>query len=557
MYILVYCTVPLTGHAVGSQFVDRALEHVHRLGEGVRRGMEQSDAEEPILNISKRRRMEAAQASQEGDIASRAKAMRGDPVAGGANGDGAGGTGEDRLVTLPPYIESYLSPVRRTIRARGHYCIPLRVISQPWLSTTVLAGNDTVPSSFPILGTNWLTIPYNDVGFYGPYRYVQWLQNFTAGFRVHGARFTLSNFTSHSENVSSGAPVGSNMNYNGISFETIVANSQDTGPVIPYARNADGTYGGTVTRINMNSFMTNEEISTTQGEYSPWPYYLGQRVVQINSTSAGYAGNIGIKQLQPLSQFSLNSPAVCDFEIKNSPKSWYPSRLIHQVAPLWTGSTAGANAANIIVDTNGPCVAEATHGTDPYLPEGWLQRTAHMADIVPVVDQSTIRIGPVNAMNVNDNTAPTLLNDLVNTDVSPTIESKTNVFAFRPIIPPRPTGTAPDLMICFTIDRECDIEYIPIDSHSFNRFMVMQGDFNVSPPSMVPYNANPTMAACITAINIDDTSASRAIGLASTHVNHFPKVNRTYFQNTASIRGNTIDYAVSANTATTGLTHVG
>lgn len=316
---------------------------------------------------------------------------------------------------------------------------------------------------------DWHAIPYKSSGFYMTARELQTLSAASSKFRIVKAGYRMSNFSSHTGNVQTGGP-SLNMHYGGVGFDSLVIDQRLLGPY------KIGTFR------NGNFYHDDVAQIMTDGGYSEYPFHLFYLPSEILKN--GKRALFSVRHLEKMATFQLGSPAVTSAIFEAPPKRWF-STFENRSFILDLGTKKeGLDALDLNYYTTGSLMkiypfskadlkAEAVTVNDsPYMvtQPNRDNRTVYCKD-----SNQNLKRNIQRGFNVfpADGAPPSFFNNEcpwdVNTDNPQSASAQgnashhnTEVHLFRPVLPPTPDGSDPNVMVSFTMETICEVEYMPI-----------------------------------------------------------------------------------------------
>ena len=321
---------------------------------------------------------------------------------------------------------------------------------------------------------DWHAIPYKSSGFYMTPRELQILNAGCSKFRIVKAGYRMSNFSSHTGNVQTGGP-SLNMHYGGVGFDSLVIDQRLLGPHKIGTYDYQDFYHDDIARI------------MTDGGYSEYPFHLFYQPSELlrNSKIALY----GVRHLEKMANFQLGSPAVTSAIFEAPPKRWFSTfenrSFVYNLGVKKDGLAAlnipqydTGGLMNIMPWTSDDLKAAAvTVNNSQYLvaQPNRSNRTSYVRDSAHKLARNIQR-----GFNVfpADGAPPAFFNNTWNSATRSmqgnATHYTTEVHLFRPVLPPTPDGSDPNVMVSFTMETVCEVEYMPIigdNSLSFGPIM--------------------------------------------------------------------------------------
>ena len=325
-----------------------------------------------------------------------------------------------------------------------------------------------------LIQDDWHAIPYKSSGFYMTHRELAMLNAGCSKFRIVKAGYRMTNFSSHTGNVQTGGP-SLNMHYGGVGFDSLIIDQRLLGP------HKIGTYD------YQDFYHTDVARIMADGGYSEYPFHLFYLPSEIlkNGTTSLYS----VRHLEKMANFQLGSPAVTTAIFEAPPKRWFSTfenrsfifdlgvkkdglagRTFseYDIGGLMTISpwqTADLKAAAVTVNNSPYMVTQPNRDN----------RTTFVKD-----SSDNLKRNIALGFNVfpADGAPPSFFNNQWANEKRPTqgnaTHNTTEVHLFRPVLPPTPDGSDPNVMVSFTMETICEVEYMPIigdNSLSFGPIM--------------------------------------------------------------------------------------
>ena len=321
---------------------------------------------------------------------------------------------------------------------------------------------------------DWHAIPYKSSGFYMSERELHSLKTGCSKFRIVKAGYRMSNFSSHTGNVQTGGP-SLNMHYGGVGFDSLVIDQRLLGPHKIGTFDYQDFYHDDIARIMM------------EGGYSEYPFHLFYQPSEI--VMNGTKNLFSVRHLEKMATFQLGSPAVTSAIFEAPPKRWFSTfenrSFIYNLgvkqdalAGLQIPQYDTGGLMNIVPWTSDDLKAAAVTVNDsPYLvaQPNRSNRTSFVRDSALNLKRNMER-----GFNVfpADGAPPSFFNNTWNSATrgmqGNATHYTTDVHLFRPVLPPTPDGSDPNVMVSFTMETICEVEYLPIigdNSQSFGPIM--------------------------------------------------------------------------------------
>ena len=320
---------------------------------------------------------------------------------------------------------------------------------------------------------DWHAIPYKSSGFYMTPRELQQLKAGSSKFRVVKAGYRMSNFSSHTGNVQTGGP-SLNMHYGGVGFDSLVIDQRLLGPYKIGTYDCKDFYHDDVAKI-----MTN-------GGYSEYPFhlfYIPSELIQSDTTAL-----FSVRHLEKMANFQLGSPAVTSAIFEAPPKRWFSTFENRSfvmslnckkddLKDLTLGGYDTGALMKILPWTSDDLkAASVTVNNSPYMVTQPNSRNRTMY----CMDSGNKKNNLERGFNVfpADGAPPAFFNNSWNSETRSqqgnASHHTTEVHLFRPVLPPTPDGSDPNVMVSFTMETVCEVEYMPIigdNSLSFGPIM--------------------------------------------------------------------------------------
>ena len=318
---------------------------------------------------------------------------------------------------------------------------------------------------------DWHVIPYKSSGFYMTSRELHNLNAGCSKFRIVRAGYRMSNFSSHTGNVQTGGP-SLNMHYGGVGFDSLIIDQRLLGPHKIGDYQYQDFYHTDIARI------------MADGGYSEYPFHLYYLPSEI--LSDGTKSLYSVRHLEKMANFQLGSPAVTTAIFEAPPKRWF-STFENRSFAFNLGVTTPDQVSINDYDTGGlmkltpwtpqdlKAKAVKVNGS-PYLvtQPNRNNRTTYVKD-----SGQNLRPNVNLGFNVfpADGAPPCFFNNQwgsSNPSQGNATHTNTEVHLFRPVLPPTPDGSDPNVMVSFTMETICEVEYMPIvgdNSLSFGPIM--------------------------------------------------------------------------------------
>lgn len=313
-----------------------------------------------------------------------------------------------------------------------------------------------------VFNDDWHAVPYKSSGFYMTPRELQSLNTGCSKFRIVKAGYRMSNFSSHTGNVQTGGP-SLNMHYGGVGFDSLIIDQRLLGA------HKIGTHE--------NANFKHDDVAQimTDGGYSEYPFHLWY--IPSELAQSGTTALFSVRHLEKMANFQLGSPAVTSAIFEAPPKRWFStfenrSFVMH----------LGVNRAGLDNKTIGPYSTAGLMRIFPY-------NATDLKNTAMTVNGSDLMVTQPNRSNRTlfavdddlygktniergfnmfpaDGAPPSFFNNQWNDPNTPTQGNSshysTEVHLFRPVLPPTPDGSDPNVMVSFTMETICEVEYMPI-----------------------------------------------------------------------------------------------
>lgn len=318
---------------------------------------------------------------------------------------------------------------------------------------------------------DWHAIPYKSSGFYMTPRELQMLNTGSSKFRIVKAGYRMSNFSSHTGNVQTGGP-SLNMHYGGVGFDSLVIDQRLLGPY------KIGTYN------NKNFYHDDVAMIMTDGGYSEYPfhlYYIPSEIVKNDKTAL-----FSVRHLEKMANFQLGSPAVTTAIFEAPPKRWFSTFENRSFVMSLNVKKENLPAKDLTDYDTGPLMSIKPWSKEDLKAEAVTVNNSAFMVTQPnrnnrttyVYDgQQNLKSNIERGFNMfpADGAPPSFFNNqwnarsLVATGNGSHIPAQgnashntTEVHLFRPVLPPTPDGSDPNVMVSFTMETICEVEYMPI-----------------------------------------------------------------------------------------------
>jgi hypothetical protein len=253
------------------------------------------------------------------------------------------------------------------------------------------------------------------------------------------------------------------MHYGGVGFDSLVIDQRLLGPHKIGTHDYQDFYHDDIARI------------MTDGGYSEYPfhlYYLPSEILK-NSTKALYS----VRHLEKMATFQLGSPAVTTAIFEAPPKRWFSTfenrSFIFNLGCKKDGLKdlsinqfdTGGLMRVIPWDSDDLKAQAVTINNSPYMvtQPARNNRTSYVRDSAKKLARNIER-----GFNVfpADGAPPSFFNNQWSSQARPSQGNATHytteVHLFRPVLPPTPDGSDPNVMVSFTMETICEVEYMPI-----------------------------------------------------------------------------------------------
>ena len=313
-----------------------------------------------------------------------------------------------------------------------------------------------------VFNDDWHAIPYKSSGFYMTPREIKTLNAGCSKFRIVQAGYKMSNFSSHTGNVQTGGP-SLNMHYGGVGFDSLVIDQRLLGPHKIGTKDNENFKHDDIARI------------MTDGGYSEFPFhlwYIPSEILQDDTTAL-----FSVRHLEKMANFQLGSPAVTSAIFDAPPKRWFSTfenrSFVFSLGVdkaglddkrLDAADTAGLMRIYPYTDADLKHASVTVNGSSLMVTQpNRNNRTVFMAD-----DGVYGKINIERGFNMfpADGAPPSFFNNQWNDPSTPSQGNashySTEVHLFRPVLPPTPDGSDPNVMVSFTMETICEVEYMPI-----------------------------------------------------------------------------------------------
>lgn len=390
----------------------------------------------------------------------------------------------------------------RCYKKRMHFFLRPKTIKNMATRLTPISTNE-----FEVAGIgfqDWVVIPWKSVNMYMNRFDFNNLKFGSLMYNYKSAKVKLSNFSTHQGTVvGTGTPQVS-IQMSGVAFESILISSKEIGPW--FVGNATVDTTGEITACTSYSWNTTTGIFDTMSlNNNPANYYQSYpyRVVQIFRDCGDRVGqdqtNIINNDIQPnlimtnmsnFSEFGFAQPPISDMMV-NIKKKWRAGRIERPSIPRRVHSVGNVGNPN-------PYYHELASGesiksmVSPAVVGSAIQKQGHIPtfrgnifsdygeNIAPNEFTTVANYGNTvvaqNSVNpVGEGGNPFQINNGAFNEVQmfgfehTGGDPQKDLFAFRIITPPNPIDASsdPDISICFTIETELEVEYIPVVEQNY------------------------------------------------------------------------------------------
>ena len=383
---------------------------------------------------------------------------------------GLPGSGNQILASLLPSVSSHgPTTSKKTFRLRNNFCIP------------ITTKRDWPQKLIPLNGggkgviTEWVGIPWKSQAMYMDVESATLLENTTLGHRFTRASFRLTNFTTHTGNMSGGGAPTINQTYGGIGFHSVVGSSRTLGKYF------------ICNKAKPEAPLQHEEVHDYMASahrdphYKDFPYRLTQVAHNYYYTKDKHTG-VAVRRLEDYANYSLSAPSNIEFHAFPKQKHWYSGRIARaeQAATYQVGVgdrlkdkfintlPVDKTSANEIYNGNAQCwgIHPAT-----YLDH----EKKIMAPFKNIMPQNA---APISFYSANDNSAinsvtqdPDKFNGVGNIMGNASPHTENDLFAFKIEVPPTLNDADPNVMVSFTMETELEVEYIDALNVADNRML--------------------------------------------------------------------------------------
>lgn len=330
---------------------------------------------------------------------------------------------------------------------------------------------------------DWNIIPWKSSSFYMSGSEICELHAAASKFRVVDMGYKMTNFTAHSGNKGGTGP-NLNMHYGGIGFDSVVIGQRELGTHSIRDITKDG---------NPQEYHDGVAIKMTECGYSEYPWHLRYYADGVVRTPGGNT-LVEIRRLEKYATFQLGSPAVTQGRFTPPEKKWFTTvglRGRAQVVEVGLSKTMSAlgTLANVWPFTtdelSNQALGHSSTGTQIVCPNDgdrtlwqYLHFNTCQSEAAPM---SWFRNGQNSADHI---TYPGMT---VGAQGNGTFMD-TPVVAFRPVVPPTPDLSDPNIMVSFVLESDMTIEYVPLlgdGTLSFGQshcnYKITQDDMTVIP----------------------------------------------------------------------------
>ena len=321
-----------------------------------------------------------------------------------------------------------------------------------------------------LIQDDWHAIPYKSSGFYMTCRELQTLNAASSKFRIVRAGYRMSNFSSHTGNVQTGGP-SLNMHYGGVGFDSLVIDQRLLGPYKIGQHNSGNFYHDDVAKI------------MTDGGYSEYPFHLFYMPSEI--VKNGKKALFSVRHLEKMATFQLGSPAVTSAIFEAPPKRWFSTFENRSFIYSLGVQKDDLDALDIYADVTGNLMKIYPFTAKDLKAEAVTVNNSGFMVTQPNRNNRTV-YNKDSALNLKrniergfnvfpaDGAPPSFFSNQCEwepldkvTPNSVTAQDNashhsTEVHLFRPVLPPTPDGSDPNVMVSFTMETICEVEYMPI-----------------------------------------------------------------------------------------------
>lgn len=447
-----------------------------------------------------------------------ASGQRGLPEGGGG---GIPGTGNQVLVTLPPIVgkpDDHIQTITRRFKTRNVFHWPVNE-TQLWPPEM---KSDETGLNF-VCSQGWGMIPWKSSAMYIPRDQAMLLRATTGGYRFVEAGFKLSNFTTSTGNVTGSA--GVNQQYGGVGFYSMCIEGRNIGPYFCSKHDSEST---PINHGDVYEYFTKPNRNPNSVRF---PFEMTSIASEYEREKNGHYGVV-IPRLEDYANYNVGCPSNIVFSAKMPPKQWRSGRLIRYRTPAKLYK-AGSNipyqcqpATWPVRDTDIPYYLDSPYSLDPTNignPTRY-SRTSSSKDglwenIYPVNGQPLTKYVYDNMVHVGQ-TMP----GGDNTNGQGTPSSINDLFAFKITVPPTLDGSSPNIMVSFTLETECIVEYIdPMSISDCERFLAYTGENDQAIPTILGGYAQTSnrMNRCLAAV-YDESDWIPDYSLTVPYAHRFP-----------------------------------
>lgn len=421
---------------------------------------------------------------------------------GGAENDGntdaeAAGFGLGRIRPLSAPKCPQPKALTRCYKKRMHFFLRPKTLKS---LTTKFSDISTNP--FTVAGIafqDWIVIPWKNLGLYMNRFDFNNLKHGSLMYNYKSAKFNLSNFSTHQGSVIGTGTPQVTIQMSGVAFESVHVSSKEIGPwFVGQATTGVGNQITACTSFDFGDafgfFDTNSLNNNPAQYYTEYPF----KVIQVFRSAGDVQGQdqtvvvnngntpqLMVTNLSNYSDFGFAQPPIsgASFKIK---KKWRAGRFERPCIPrrvLSVGNVGNPNpfsnefaSGENITSTVNPGVVGSQIQKQGYIPTF---RGALFSDYgeniapnefttVSNYGNTAIATSALNPVSTGGN--PFQISDGAFNEAQMMGFEHTggdpqkDLFCFRIITPPNPISseTDPDITICFTLESECEVEYIPV-----------------------------------------------------------------------------------------------
>lgn len=426
---------------------------------------------------------------------------------GGAENDGntdaeAAGFGLGRI--RPVFSPKCPSPksLTRCYKKRMHFFVRPKTLKSLCTRLTPISAN--LKEVAAIGFQDWIVIPWKSSAMYMNRFDFNNLKHGSLMYNYKSAKVSLSNFSTHQGTVVGTGTPQVTIQMSGVAFESVLVSSKEIGPWFVGNASVTNNQITACTSYSFNTavgiFDTMSMINNPSTYYQSYPYRAIQifrpdgDIQQYDQTQAvdtSNAPNLLVTNLSNYSNFGFAQPpdSAIDVQIK---KKWRAGRFerpsvafrAHTIDisvpnnPFTQEYASGRNIRSVVQ----PAVAGSQICKEGHIPTFRGAMFSDYGESIAPEEFTTCSNHGVNAnrqASVNNTSSsgnPYSINPLsafsaqdMFSFVPGNGDHQKDLFAFRIITPPNPIDASadPDISICFTVETELEVEYLPIVEHNY------------------------------------------------------------------------------------------